>query len=81
MQEHRFVAFPASARLNESRAPAFDLNATPSLLLNVLHVGTALANNLGTQIEPGDWLEVNRNPLIGPFTLYTVSKFLSLGHQ
>jgi hypothetical protein len=69
MQEHRFVAFPASARLNESRAPAFDLNATPSLLLNVLHVGTALANDLGTQVKAGDRLKIDRDALIGPFAL------------
>ena len=81
MQEHRFIAFPASARLDEARAPALDLNAAPRLLLNMLHVGTALADNLSTQVEPRDWLEIDRDPLIGPFTLYTVSTFLSLGYQ
>lgn len=78
MQEHRLVALPASARFDEPRAPTLDLNATASLLLDVLYVGTTLTDNLRTQIEPGDRFKINRNPLIGPFALYKVSSALFL---
>jgi hypothetical protein len=78
VQEHRLVALPASARFDESRASTLDLNATASLLLDVLHVGTTLADNLRTQIESRNWFKVNRNPLIGPFALYKVSSALFL---
>lgn len=73
MQEHGFVTFPASARFDESRTAALDLNTAASLLLDVLHVGAALADNLSTQVESRNRLEVDRNPLIRPFALYKVS--------
>jgi hypothetical protein len=44
-------------------------------LLNVLHVGTTLTNDLGTQVEAGHWLKVDWNALIGPFALYIISRF------
>lgn len=48
MKEHSFIAFTASARFDESGATALDLNTATSLLLDVLHIGTALSDDLST---------------------------------
>lgn len=72
MQEHRFIAFPASAGLHETRTTAFNLNLAASLLLDVLHVGTALADDLSAEVEARDRFEIDGDPLLGPFTLYTI---------
>lgn len=73
VQEHRLVAFPAGAVLHEARAPTFDLNPATGLLLDMLDIGTALSDDLSTQVEPGNGLQVHGNPLLGPFTLEAVS--------
>lgn len=73
MQEHRLIALALGAVLDEARATAFDLNTTTGALLNVLHIGTALANDLGTQIESGDRFEVDGDAFFWPFTLRNVS--------
>lgn len=48
VQEHGLVAFALSAALDEAGATALDLNTTTGALLDVLHVGTALTDDLGT---------------------------------
>lgn len=69
MQEHRFVAFPASAVFNEARSTAFDLNFAVSSLLDMLHIRTALADYLSTKVESRKWFEIDRDSLFGPFAL------------
>lgn len=69
MEEHRIVAFALRAGFDEARATALDLDATAGLLLDVLHIRTTLTNDLGTQIEPGNRLEVDWNALVWPFAL------------
>lgn len=78
MKEHRFVAFTASARFDESRATALDLNTATSLLLDVLHISTALSDDLGAQVETGDGLKIDGDTLIRPFALYEVSQIIIL---
>lgn len=73
MQEHRLITLPASAGFDESRAAALDLDTAASLLLDVLHVGATLADNLRTQVEPRNGFEIDGDTLIGPFALYIVS--------
>lgn len=69
VQEHRLITLLASARFNESRAAALDLNTAAGLLLDVLHIRTTLANNLSTQVKSRNGLKINWNTLIRPFAL------------
>ena len=69
VQEHWLIAFPASTGLHETRATAFDLNLAASLLLDVLHVGTALSDDLSAEVEARDRFEIDRDALLGPFAL------------
>ena len=69
MQVHRVVTFPASARLHEAGAAAFDLNLAPCFLLNMLHIGTTLSNYLRAKVEPGNRFQSNGDLLFRPFTL------------
>jgi len=55
--------------LNEARATSLDLHTTASLLLDMLNILTAMANNLGTQIKTGHGLEPNHNLFLLPFDL------------
>lgn len=73
MQEHRLITLPASTGLDKSRAAALDLDTAASLLLDVLHVGATLADNLRTEVESRNGFEVDGNALIRPFALYIVS--------
>ena len=72
MQEHGLITFLPSARFDESRATALYLNTAAGLLLNMLDIRTALANNLSTQVESRNGLQVNWDALVGPFALYKV---------
>lgn len=78
MEEHRFVTFAASARFDEARATALDLNTATGGLLDVLHVSTTLSNDLGSQVETGDWLKIDGDALIRPFALYEISQIFIL---
>lgn len=69
MQIHRFIAFSASAVFNETRSTAFDLNLAVSLLLDMLHIRTALADYLSTKVESRKRFEIDRDSLLGPFAL------------
>lgn len=46
MQEHRIIALPAGARFQEARSTALDLDPATSFLLDMLHIRTALSDNL-----------------------------------
>lgn len=81
VQEHGLVTFTLGAVLDETRATALDLDTTTCALLNVLHIGTALADDLGTQVESGDRFEVDGNAFLWPFALRNVSKSIRLQVQ
>jgi hypothetical protein len=72
---HWLVTLPASALFHKTRATALDLNLAPRLLLNVLHVGTSLSDNLGTEVEPRYRFQTDRNLFFGPFA---AAKFVAL---
>jgi hypothetical protein len=69
MQIHGLVALSIRAMFSEARAASFDLDFATGLLLNMLHVCSALTDNLGSQVETLDRLKVDRNSLLGPFPL------------
>lgn len=71
MQIHVLVALSASALFHESRATALDLDTTSSLLLDVLDVRTAMANNLSAEVEARNGFEIDRDLLFRPFTLFS----------
>jgi hypothetical protein len=54
---------------HKARAPAFDLDTAASLLLNMLHVSSAMTYNLSSKIEPRNRFEVDWNFLFWPFAL------------
>lgn len=69
VQIHGFITLTVGAGLPESRAATLDLHAASSLVLDVLDIGTALANNLRAQIETRNRLKVDGNALFWPFPL------------
>lgn len=69
MEEHVLVAFSIRGCFQVTRASALDLHTTASLLLDVLDVGSAMSNDLSTQIEPMNGLEGDRDLLFRPFAL------------
>jgi hypothetical protein len=40
----------------------------------MLHVGAAMAHHLSAEVETWYWIKANRDFLLGPFSLYEVSK-------
>lgn len=70
MQIHILITLSARALLQEAGATTLDLDAAPGLLLNVLDIGTAMANNLRSEVKARNWLEINGDLLFGPFALY-----------
>lgn len=76
MEEHSLVTFTTSARFNEARSTALDLNTATSLLLDVLHISTALSDDLSTQVETGNRLKIDGDALIRPFALYEISQII-----
>lgn len=73
MQEHVLVTLTVGRLLEEPRAAALDLDTTAGLVLDVLDVGAAVANHLGTEVEPRDRFEVDGDLGLRPFTLPNVS--------
>ena len=73
MEEHVLVTLTVGRLLEEPRATALDLNTAAGLVLDVLDVGAAMANHLGTKIEARNWLEVDGDLRLRPFTLPSVS--------
>lgn len=69
MKIHVLVTFTPCPVLHKSRTSALDLDTAPSFLLYVLHIGPAMTDNLGPQIEARDGLEIDRNFLFRPFAL------------
>ena len=73
MQEQVLVSLTVSRLLEETRAAALDLDTAAGLVLDVLDVGAAMANHLGTKVEARNRLEVDGDLRLGPFTLPNVS--------
>ena len=67
MQIHGLVAFTIGAMLHEARVAALYLNAATGLLLDVLHIGTAMPDHLSSQIETRDRFEIDRDSFFWPF--------------
>lgn len=70
MKIHVLITFAASAMFHKSRATTFDLHSASSFLLDMFDIGTPMTNNLSTEIEPWDRLEIDRDPLLWPFPLH-----------
>jgi hypothetical protein len=51
MKVHILVTLPVSRCLDEAGSAALDLHTAARFLLDVLHVGAAMANDLSTQVE------------------------------
>ena len=66
MQIHLLITLPACIVIHEATATTLDLHTTARFLLDVLDVAPARTNNLSTQIEARDWLEVDGNALFRP---------------
>ena len=71
MEEHVFIALPLRRGFDIARATALDLDAAARFLLNVLHIGAAMANNLCSEVESRDGFQGDGNLLLGPFTLHS----------
>ena len=69
MQVHGLVTLSAGRRLNKSRATTFDLHAASGLLLDVFDVCATMADDLCPEVEAWDWLKVDGDLLVRPFSL------------
>lgn len=66
---HVLITLTTCAMLHETRTTSLDLNTTSSFLLNVLYISSTVANNLCTEVKALNRFKINRNLLLGPFTL------------
>ncbi len=78
MEEHIFLGFSVGGRLQIARAMAFDLDAATCLLLYVLHIRAAVADDLSTQVEPRNRVESDGDFLRGPFSLHEISQRVTI---
>ncbi|KAH0357788.1 hypothetical protein KCU83_g181, partial [Aureobasidium melanogenum] len=67
---HGLITLVSGIVLHETRSTALNLDAASSLLLDMFDIGAALAYNLGTEVEARNGLEIHRNFLLWPFTLW-----------
>lgn len=70
MEEHVLIALAPCCKLQVARTTALDLDTASGLLLNVLHVGTAMTDNLSSQVESGNRFKLYGDLLLGPFALF-----------
>ncbi len=73
MEIHRLVTLSIRAMLHETGIAPLDLDTAASFLLDVLDVSTPMTNDLCSQIETWDGLEVDGYTLFRPFTLLDIS--------
>ena len=66
MEVHLLIALHLGIMFLEAASPALDLDSAARLLLNVLDVRSLRSDNLGTQVESRNGLEVDGNALFGP---------------
>jgi len=69
VQVHRFIALAVGAVFHEAGVAAFDLYTAASFLLNMLYVLSAVAHDLGAEVEARNWFEVDGDTFFGPFAL------------
>jgi hypothetical protein len=69
VKKHWFVVFLHGFGVIKARTTALDLHTTACFRLDVLDVGATGANNLSTEVEAGNRLEVNGYLLLGPLAL------------
>jgi hypothetical protein len=72
VQVHGLIALRVCAVFHKTRAVTFDLYTTSCLLLDVLHVGSTVSDNLGAQVEARNWFHIDRDAFFRPFTLRQV---------
>ena len=58
MEIHGLIRLLTRGMFQEARASTFNLDPAAALLLNVLDIGTALTNDLGSKVESGYVLHV-----------------------
>ena len=75
---HIILTLAIRRSLEIAGTAALDLYAAASLLLNMLHIRTAMANDLGAQVETWNRLKVNGDAGLGPFALFGVSKYVQV---
>jgi hypothetical protein len=75
MQEHVLIALASGGKLQKPRTAALDLDTAACLLLDVLDIGTAVANHLSTEVEPRQGLEDDGDFLFRPFALWEFGKY------
>lgn len=73
VQVHGLFGLAACGVLDVTRSLTLDLHTAACLLLDVLDVGAAMADNLGAQVEAWDGLKGDGDLLFGPFALEHVS--------
>jgi hypothetical protein len=74
MKEHVLIALAPCRKLQVARTTALDLDTASSLLLNVLHVGTTMTDNLSPQVESGNRFKLDWDLLLGPFALFRLAQ-------
>lgn len=75
MQEHVLIALSARRGFHVARAATLDLHAAAGFLLDMLDISAAVSNNLRAEIEAWHRLQPDRNLFLGPFALFTVSRY------
>jgi hypothetical protein len=56
MEEHVLITLAAGGNLKVTRTTALDLDAASGLLLDVLHIGSAMTDHLSPQVKAGERL-------------------------
>lgn len=73
MQKHILVTLAVGCLLEKAGAPPFDLDATSRLKLDVLDVGAAMTDDLGTEVESRNRVKIDGDLRLWPFALAGVS--------
>lgn len=69
MQIHGLITLSVSVVFHEPRPATFDLYFASSLVLDILDILTTLTDNLGTEVEAIDRLQVYWNAFFRPLAL------------
>ena len=73
MKVHRLITFSTSTLFHKTRVSSFDLDTATCFLLDVLYIRSSMTHDLCPKIEAWNWLKINWDALLGPFTLRTFS--------
>lgn len=69
MKEHILVTFVVRRGFKITGTAALDLDTAARLLLDMLYISSAMADNLSAQVEPMNWFQTDWDLLLGPFAL------------